>query len=296
MKKMINNVHLEGYLFSHSLETRETGPQSKNPGTPYIRGVINILTDKDEVNVVPVNFSYVSKTTKAGEENKVYTNLLNIIETGLTFENHGEEATKLKVDTSMSVSDFYRDGELVSYPRLDGGFIHFVQNISEDNRNSFEADVLFTSAAEKEDSLILKGIVFDFKQSMIPVEFVVHNEAGIDYFNSLDITPNEPTFTKVSGEIVSKTISTQTQEDTAWGAPLVKFSNKTFREWVIKTSAYSVYDFDSEGVLTKEEVKKAFADREVYLAEVKTRAEEYAAKAQSKTAAPVQPKNGEFKF
>ena len=44
MKKMINNVHLEGWLYEHNLELKTSGANSKNPGTEYITGTVSIAT------------------------------------------------------------------------------------------------------------------------------------------------------------------------------------------------------------------------------------------------------------
>ena len=33
MMKMKNETHIEGYLYEHTLEFKESGPNSKNPGT-----------------------------------------------------------------------------------------------------------------------------------------------------------------------------------------------------------------------------------------------------------------------
>ena len=35
-KKFINQSHIEGVLYEHKLELKETGPNSKNPVTKYI--------------------------------------------------------------------------------------------------------------------------------------------------------------------------------------------------------------------------------------------------------------------
>jgi hypothetical protein len=43
--KFFNEAHIEGYLYEHNLEMKETGPNSKNPGTPFISGTIGIVTD-----------------------------------------------------------------------------------------------------------------------------------------------------------------------------------------------------------------------------------------------------------
>ena len=35
MRKVVNRTHVEGYLYQHTLELKESGPNSKNPGTKF---------------------------------------------------------------------------------------------------------------------------------------------------------------------------------------------------------------------------------------------------------------------
>mgnify|MGYP003431335494 CR=1 FL=1 len=42
MKKCINTTHIEGLLYEHKLELKESGPNSKNPGTKFISGTVDI--------------------------------------------------------------------------------------------------------------------------------------------------------------------------------------------------------------------------------------------------------------
>ena len=51
MKKMKNVVHAEGYLYEHELEMKVSGPNSKKPGTEFIRGTIGVATDEELKNI-----------------------------------------------------------------------------------------------------------------------------------------------------------------------------------------------------------------------------------------------------
>ena len=44
-EKMINKIHIEGYLYQHKLEKKVSGPKSRNPGVEFITGTIEIATD-----------------------------------------------------------------------------------------------------------------------------------------------------------------------------------------------------------------------------------------------------------
>ena len=67
-ESFINNVNIRGYVFSHTLQERDS---TKNPGDKIIMGLVNIATDDDAINVVPVNFC-VAEKTKAGKMRLVF--------------------------------------------------------------------------------------------------------------------------------------------------------------------------------------------------------------------------------
>lgn len=72
MKAMINETHIEGLLYEHSLELKTAGERAKNPGTKFITGTINIATDDACLNIVPVHFTYVTATTSKGNTNATF--------------------------------------------------------------------------------------------------------------------------------------------------------------------------------------------------------------------------------
>ena len=66
MKKFINQTHIAGALYQHDLTLKVSGENSKAPGTEFITGNIEIATDDDGINIVPVHFTYVTATTSTG--------------------------------------------------------------------------------------------------------------------------------------------------------------------------------------------------------------------------------------
>ena len=56
-KTMINQTHIEGVLYEHDLTIKESGENSKNPGTKFISGTISIATDDAMTNIVPIHFT-----------------------------------------------------------------------------------------------------------------------------------------------------------------------------------------------------------------------------------------------
>lgn len=296
MRKALNRVTIAGRVYDVSeiaIKTvQDTAKESY--GTEYINGTLSVATDEDCLNVVDVHFTYVTATTKAGKANATFSVLKNIIENPQTVLSAGKEnATCVKIDTALGLNDFYsnRNGEetLVSAKRIEGGFVTKVSKLPDSKRSSFECDMLINGTRYVEadpekniekDYLVVKGAVFDFRKAILPVEFIVKSEGGIKYFESLDASAKNLTFTKVWGSINCSNIVTKKEEESAFGEPIVKEYTRTVREWVIEgtSKADSVYEIgDAENGITQDEIKEALANREVYLADVKKRQDEYQA-------------------
>lgn len=317
MKKMINREHIEGYVYEHNLALKTVqNTESKNYGKEFISGTLDIQTDEKGLNIVTNHFTYVTEFTSKGNKNETFTTLKTIIEKGKTVLNDGKDvADKVKIDTSLGLNDFYtsRTGEekLISAKRNEGGFVHFVNKLADENaRNTFEFDMLINKTvvveADEEkhipaDYLLIKGAVFDFRNSILPVDLVVKSAGGMKYFESLDASPSNPVFTKVWGKIESQTITEVKEEESAFGEAAVKEYSRTIREWVVTGTAKEPYDMaDEKNGITKEEVSNAMADRETYLADIKKRNDEYQASKAANGGAPasagVSAAQGGFNF
>lgn len=305
MRKTINKERIEGRLYDISQLAVKTvqNSDSEHFGQEFISGSMDIATDDDCLNIVTVRFTFMQATYKSGKANASYGVLKNLIENGKTVLADGKDAASLvRVDASLALNDFYiaRNGEdtLVSAKTNNGSFANVISKLGEENtRNTFECDMLINGTKyveadpEKniaEDYLIVKGAVFDFRNAILPVEFVVRNKGGMKYFESLDASPQNLVFTKVWGRINCETIVDKREEESAFGEPAVKEYSRTIREWVITGTSKpdAVYEVgDSENGITADEIKKAMADREVYLAGVKKRADDYKASQNSGSAA-----------
>ena len=316
MKKAINKITLAGRIYEKNIALKTVQDSSKESyGTEFINGTLDIATDDDCLSIVQVHFTYVTELTKAKKKNATFAVLKNIIDNGKTVVADGKDvATCVKIDTALGLNDFYtsRNGEetLVSAKRCEGGFVSIVATLPEE-RNRFEIDMLIngTRYVEKdeekniaEDYLVVKGAAFDFRGGILPIELVVKNKKGIEYFESLDASAKNPTFTKVWGPIHSTTVVTKKEEESEFGEPVIREFTRTTKEWVIigtskKDAVYPIGD--AEAGITEEDIKKALADREIYLADVKKRADEYAAskaagETSTKAAAPASA--GGFNF
>lgn len=307
MRNMINRTHIEGYLYEADLQARESGPNSKKPGTKFITGTINIATDNEMTNIVPVHFTYITETTSSGKTDDRYDFLNKIInEEYHTVMKHGKDtATKVRVDSAIGLNDFYteRDGKevLISAKRNEGGFIHTAPTLNEDEkmRNTFECDIVITNVKtidadperNLEEKAIVKGAIFDFRKSLLPVEFSVVNPNAISYFMGLEASNTQPVVTKIKGRQVSETVVRKVEEESAWGEVSVREVTSSRKDWVITWAQGEPYIWDDESCITAAELTEAMAQRETYLAGVKSRADEYKA---SKNSAPVA--KGAFNF
>ena len=308
---MKNSTHIEGLLYQHALTLKTSGENSKNPGTQFINGTIDIATDDAMVNIVTVHFTYVTAKTKSGSDNATFNTLQNIINGtyGNVTEHGADKATKLRIDSAIGLNEFFsnRNGteELVSVKRNEGGFVHVVQTLAADEatRNTFECDMIITGAkrieADEErnspERVVVKGFVFDFRKALLPVEFTALTSGAMDYFEGLEASQKDPVFTKVWGRQVSQITMVKTVEESAFGGQKVTETPRANRDFVITGASVDPYVWDDEGTITKKEFEQCLADRELALADIKKRQDDYnASKAQ--TQAPTAATSGASGF
>lgn len=289
MKKMINETHIEGWVYEHKLEAKVSGDTSKKPGTPFISGTVSIATDDNCLNVVQVHFTYVTETTKAGKPNNTYLILENIINGKIgNIMAHGKEnAGMIRIDSAIGLNEWYdQNGQFISVKRNEGGFVHQTAELREESqRATFNTDIVITSCIRQEadeekntpERLVVKGAIFDFRGALLPIEYTVLHPAAMDYFESLDASQSNPTFTRVQGIQVSQTVVKEIVEDSAFGDAKVKEVKSSYKDYVINWAQSTPYDWDDEGTLLASELTEAIANREIHKAEIKKRQDEYQA-------------------
>ena len=311
MKKMVNNTHIEGALYQHDLTLKVTGENSNNPGTEFISGNIEIATDDAGINIVPVHFTYVTATTAKGSANATFNVLKNIIDgvykTVMT--DGADKATMLRVDSAIGLNEFYTDRsgkeELVSAKRNEGGFVHVAPTIAEDEktRNTFECDIIINNVIHVEgdeekgttDKATVKGVIFNFRNDLMPVEFSVTNPKAMAYFEDLGASNSNPIFTKIKGRQISESIVRRVEEESAFGEPSIKEYKSTRKDFVITWAQAEPYVWDDDSTITARELTEGLAAREIALAEMKRRSDEYKA-SQGKAPANAAPAPGAFNF
>ena len=310
-KKLMNASHVEGTVYQHKLELKKTGAQSKNPGTEYITGTLEIITDNAGLNIVPVYFNYVTEFyTKSGKTNDTFGVLKNFINNvyKTAMKDGAEAATKVRVDGTIGLNEFYdrkNEGTLISVKRNEGSFVHVVASVDEDEkkRNEFDVDMVIIDASRKEaneekniaEKVVLKGYIFNFQKAILPVEFSVTAPAAMDYFEGLGASSKEPVFTRIRGAQISETVTRTITEEGAFGEPTVREVKNTRKDFVIHWASKEPYEWDSEDTILGADVIKAKSDREVYLAGLKKNYEDWKA-SQGGATAPKAPANGGFDF
>lgn len=307
-KKMINQTHIEGALYQHDLTLKVTGENSKNPGTEFISGNIEIATDDAGINIVPVHFTYVTATTSKGSANATFNVLKNIIDRvyKTVMTDGAENATMLRIDSAIGLNEFYdRNDQFVSVKRNEGGFVHVTPTIAEDERtrNTFDCDIIINNVTHVEgdedkgttDKAVVKGVIFNFRNDVMPVEFSAINPKAMDYFEGLGASNSNPIFTRIKGRQISESIVRRVEEESAFGEPSIKEYKSTKKDFVITWAMPEPYVWDDDSTITARELTEALAAREITLAEIKKRNDEYKA-SQSKAPANAAPVPGVFNF
>ena len=109
----------------------------------------------------------------------------------------------------------------------------------------------------------------------MPIEYDVINPSGMKYFASLECSEKRPFFTKVWGRQVSQTSYREIREESQFGDANVKMVPTSNKAYVITGVSKEPYLWDDEEGITAIEFAEALQNREVYLATVKQRQEDY---------------------
>lgn len=308
-----NSVNLMGILYEHNLTLKESGANSKNPGTKFISGTIGIATDDAITNIVQVHFTYVTATNAKGTANATFSILKDIIDgVLLTYMDDPDKAVRLTVDSAIGLNEFYsnRSGteELVSVKRNEGGFVHIVKPMEwvddEIQRNKFKCDMVITKVTHVDaneernipEKVIVKGAIFDFRKSLLPAEFTATDPGAMSYFEGLDASNANPVFTAVWGRQISEVVKREIRTESAFGEDDVREVQSTRKEYLITGGSKEPYAWDDSATLTAQELTEMMANRQTYLATLKQRQDEYQASRNSNAAAAPRTATGGFNF
>ena len=314
MRKNENVMNIEGKIYQFDLTEKVTGENSKQPGTHYITGTIDVAIDSSLENIIQTHYTYVTPVYNSGKPNNTYTALKQIIDSGKTVMVDGyDAATVVKLNPSYALNDFYPQGQEVpvSNPRNEGGFVTIVPEATlhpegDPGRNKFSLDVIISGVNEviPDDGdayAEIKGVAFDFRNAVLPITLIARNDAAIKYFQNLEASNENPIYTKVWGKIINIFTKIEKTTESAFGEATVDVVTRRHREFLITGANPTPYEFDTDTTITAKELEKALQDREVYLADVKKRSDEYRASQGTSNASPAAQasaavKSGGFKF
>lgn len=287
MKNTINKEILEGRLYDFDLSKKTVKNQASNYyGQEFWSGTIQIATDEAGLNVIPVHYTFVLPTFGNGKTDSRFSAFEKITSEEKTWLKVGKEnAEMIRLTPSGDLNDFYivNDDRAVSAQRNEGGFITFIKELAPEgtSRNKFTYDMIInkvTVVEPKEDTddvlhARIHGVIFNFRGAILPWDLIAYNPKAIEYFEGLGVSSAEPIYTQVWGSIKNTTIKVEKEVENAWGEPMIEYSERTRREWVIEGSKPQLYDFTEEDMA---DLQKKIGDRNVHLEEVKSAAIEYA--------------------
>lgn len=279
-----NKVNLRGWVFDYKLDARTTSTDANTPNMEFISGWMDVATDEDGLNIVRVQWGFLGtrRTYKNGKDNDTYTTVKEIASAGKSWKNDGKDAApRVRIDGSIETNDWVNNnGELVSPKQVTGQFCHTLTATEQTTPCAkFSADMLAQSAAMREsmtgeEYMELKGFVFGWGDNIYPVTFSVPGEQGQKFFEDCDITPSDPYFGKVWGDICSTVQHIEREVDDSqvgFGQVAAVDQTRTLRTWNVEGANISLGL--SEETVEQSDLERMMKRREERLADVKARSE-----------------------
>ena len=298
----MNREILEGRLYDFDLTKKTVKNQASNYyGQEFWSGTIHIATDEAGLNVIPVHYTFVLPTFGNGKVDSRFSAFEKITTENKAWVREGvgkENAEKIRLTPSGDLNDFYmvNDDRAVSAQRNEGGFITFIKELAPEgtSRNKFTYDMIINKVTvvepkEGTDDVLharIHGVIFNFREAILPWDLIAYNPKAIEYFEGLGVSSANPIYTQVWGSIKNTTIRVEKEVENAWGEPMVEYSERTRREWVIEGSKPQLYDFTDED---RADLQKKVADRNIHLEEVKSAAIAYANSQKNAVQSPPTP-------
>lgn len=302
MKNKMNREILEGRLYDFDLTKKTVKNQASNYyGQEFWSGTIHIATDEAGLNVIPVHYTFVLPTFGNGKVDSRFSAFEKITTENKAWIREGvgkENAEKIRLTPSGDLNDFYmvNDDRAVSAQRNEGGFITFIKELAPEGtpRNKFTYDMIINKVTvvepkEGTDDVLharIHGVIFNFREAILPWDLIAYNPKAIEYFEGLGVSSANPIYTQVWGSIKNTTIKVEKEVENAWGEPMIEYSERTRREWVIEGSKPQLYDFTEEDIA---DLQKKIADRNIHLEEVKSAAIAYANSQKNAVQSPPTP-------
>lgn len=279
MREAKNIVRVEGILSEIDLGYHEWTDRTTNKRREGIRGLIKVrveqkMSGEDTTLEVPIHF-FAPRFTNSGGENPSFTSIDRVMKTFKSIAAVGEEeADRVRVTGArIQMNEYYgADGNLVSFPRINGAFVNKVVNNEFDQGAVFEIEFVLGKIEPETDR---EGV----ETGRHKVTGVVPLWRGVDvvpfYSDNPKVTSTmtnywrEGTTVRAVGKLnfTSKTYTEEKEID--FGEPMTIQRTSFVSELIITGGARD--PLPDERAYQTEEIQQALAERKAKLEAQKER-------------------------
>lgn len=248
--KFKNSVVIVGEIVDLDLKNETRKKKTNNEEYTVINGTISVKTD--DQNVQNLRVWYMEKFNN-GNINRNYTTAHGWLNEIAAAEAKGEPnpviGRRIQMGTNISPNVFISNGSTVKTYQIGAGFIETNPQRIGSDKSEFAVDAVITKdltpevdreTEQETGRFFLEAEIADYRGVLFPVRFVIENEGGVKYLNSLP----KPSVVEIWGDVVNTVITrTQTTEN-AFGEAHVQEINSTTRENIIKGASTETRDMD----------------------------------------------------
>lgn len=271
LREAENVVEIVGVLAEKRLEE-----VVDSNGVRVIRGELDIQTAENEVHTVRV---YVSEKKKDGSESPAFKGFKTVMEEYKSIASHGKEAAdKVEITSGrLGVNEYWgQDGQLKSYPQITTYFINRVKSqekFTPKAEVTVEAFIMsitpeYDKNGEETGRLLVKTVIPVYEGKVIPFTFIAPVENGIaEHIGNNWEAGGTVT---INADIINRVETKEVEQKVSFGRAKVKTITNTIREYVI-VGGLDPYEEDNPKAYSRELIKKALAEREIYLEGLKNK-------------------------
>ena len=266
LKESKNEVYVEGLLAEKNVRELDNGAVAGN-------FVFQVDFEPEAgvklTSTIPVDF-YAAPKTKAGRDNPVYKSVNEVIATGKALADgfSEDEATRIRCrQASLRENSFVgRNGELVTYVRLQGAFFDKVKPTDFNPQANFKVRMVVSKIAEEmrriegemqeTGAIQVTGLVVQWNSNVDEIKFLVKNKRYIDAVEKY-WTPGDTV--NATGYLSYTTEAAEYEDEPdGFGVPQVQIRTRQMHDLVINNGSPGPI----EDGYDKAEVKEAMRDRD----------------------------------
>lgn len=274
-----NIVKIEGILAETDLEEKRflrNGAQQEAIGGSITIRVNQKIGEREVISDVPV-YMFATKLTRKGTMNPAYENIKNIKDNYTSIAASDEEhADRVRITNGdIRMNEYYgRNGNLVSFPRINASFIQRVKETEEFNP---KAEFTCTAVVLKQDyeldreqnetgRYLLQTAVVQYGDKLDVVPFIVENKKAINYISSNWESGNT---VRMTGRLNFSYRVVRDVKENAFGDPVIDERTISTSELIITGGSEPI---EGEGSYDAAEIKNGLAARMASLEEMKNKA------------------------